>query len=83
MKPPAFAYYAPENLQEALELLGQHGGEARLMAGGQSLMPMLNLRLVRPAVIVDLNRVKELAYIQAADGSLHVGAMTRQRRPLR
>lgn len=79
MKPPVFEYHAPANLQEALELLGRYGGEARLMAGGQSLMPLMNVRLVRPAVIVDLNRVEELAYIQTADGSLRVGAMTRQR----
>ena len=79
MKPPAFEYHAPANLQEALELLGRYGGEARLMAGGQSLMPLMNMRLVRPTVIVDLNRVEELAYIQTADGSLLVGAMTRQR----
>jgi len=79
MKPAAFAYYAPANIPEALELLGRYGAQARLLAGGQSLMPLLNLRLVRPTVIVDLNRVEELSYIKTADGSLRIGAMTRQR----
>lgn len=79
MKPPAFAYYAPTNIPEALELLGRYGEQARLLAGGQSLMPFLNMRLVRPTVIVDLNRVAELAYVKAVDGGLHIGAMTRQR----
>jgi carbon-monoxide dehydrogenase medium subunit len=78
-EPPAFAYHAPANIPEALELLGHHGEQARLLAGGQSLMPLLNMRLARPTVIVDLNRIAELAYIKAADGRLRIGAMTRQR----
>jgi aerobic carbon-monoxide dehydrogenase medium subunit len=79
MKPPPFAYYAPSTIPEALELIGRYGDQAKLLAGGQSLMPLLNMRLARPTVIVDLNRVAELAYIKTADGSLRIGAMTRQR----
>ncbi|HEX6288046.1 MAG TPA: xanthine dehydrogenase family protein subunit M [Herpetosiphonaceae bacterium] len=79
MKPSAFEYYAPANLQESLALVREYGSEARLMAGGQSLMPLMNARLVRPTVIIDLNHVTELAYIQAAQQSLRIGAMTRQR----
>lgn len=79
MKPPAFEYHAPAQLQEALELLGRYAGAARLLAGGQSLLPLMNMRTIRPAVIVDLNRVAELAYIRAEGDSLRVGAMTRQR----
>ena len=56
MKPAKFDYYAPTTLDEALELLGQHGADAKTLAGGQSLMPMMNLRLVRPAVVVDINQ---------------------------
>ena len=56
MKPAKFDYYAPTTRDEALELLGQHGYDAKVLAGGQSLMPMMNLRLARPAVVVDINR---------------------------
>ena len=56
MKPAKFDYFAPATLDEALELLAQHGADAKVLAGGQSLMPMMNLRLVRPAVVVDINR---------------------------
>ena len=79
MKPAKFDYFAPATLDEALELLEQHGAEAKVLAGGQSLMPMMNLRLVRPAVVVDINRVEGLSSIHAADGTISVGALTRQR----
>jgi CO/xanthine dehydrogenase FAD-binding subunit len=79
LKPPQFAYYAPGALGEALEILGRYGGEARVLAGGQSLLPMLNLRLLAPPALVDLNRIAELAYIKEEDGLLRFGAMTRQR----
>jgi aerobic carbon-monoxide dehydrogenase medium subunit len=80
MKPPPFDYHAPRSLDEALALLAQHGDEARPLAGGQSLIPVLNFRLTRPAVLVDLNRVAELAGIADAEGAgLLIGAMTRQR----
>lgn len=79
MKPPRFDYVAPRSVEEALGLLGRHGEQARLLAGGQSLVPLLNFRLVRPAYLVDLNDVPGLAGIAAADGHLVIGAMTRQR----
>ena len=79
MKPPPFAYHAPESVDEALALLAQHGDEAKVLAGGQSLIPVLNFRLARPSVIVDLNRVAGLSGIDGSNGSLRVGAMTRQR----
>lgn len=79
MKPPRFDYHAPATVDEALALLGRYGGEAKVLAGGQSLMPLLNFRLSRPAALVDLNRIPALAYIQEMDGQVRLGAMTRQR----
>ena len=79
MKPPKFDYFAPETLEEALDLMSRHGADARVLAGGQSLMPMLNFRLARPSVLVDLNRVPALAGIENGGGTLGIGAMTRQR----
>ncbi|MBI4493051.1 MAG: xanthine dehydrogenase family protein subunit M [Chloroflexi bacterium] len=79
MKPPRFEYYDPASLDEALALLAQHGDEAKLLAGGQSLVPLLNLRLARPRVLVDLNPLDELAYVRAENGHLAIGALTRQR----
>jgi carbon-monoxide dehydrogenase medium subunit len=79
MKPAPFAYADPRTLDEVIEHLARHGDEAKLLAGGQSLMPMLNLRLARPAVIVDLNRVAGLDAIVERDGMLLVGALVRQR----
>jgi carbon-monoxide dehydrogenase medium subunit len=80
MKPPAFSYYRPDSLDEALALLAEHGPDAKPLAGGQSLVPAMNFRLARPAVLIDLNRIGSLAGIEpAADGSLRIGAMTRQR----
>ena len=79
MKPPSFDYHAPKSAADALELLGRYGADARLLAGGQSLVPLLNFRLSAPAVIVDLNRAADLAYIKEEDGQVRMGAMTRQR----
>jgi carbon-monoxide dehydrogenase medium subunit len=79
MKPPRFDYEAPTTLAEALALLGRHGEQAKALAGGQSLVPLLNFRLTRPQVLVDLNGIPELAGIREADGALAIGAMTRQR----
>lgn len=80
MKPAPFAYFAPQEIDEALHLLEQHGDEAKILAGGQSLMPLLSLRLARPGVIIDINRLASLAFIrQGADGGLALGALTRQR----
>jgi carbon-monoxide dehydrogenase medium subunit len=79
MKPPRFDYEAPTSLADALALLGRHGEQAKPLAGGQSLVPLLNFRLTRPAVVVDLNGVAELAGIREGDGTIAIGAMTRQR----
>lgn len=79
MKPPVFQYHDPHTLPEALALLRSYGGEAKVLAGGQSLMPLLNLRLVRPRALVDINRIPELDYIREEDGWVCVGAVARQR----
>ena len=79
MKPVKFDYHAPASLDEALALLRRYGGDAKILAGGQSLMPLLNFRLSRPAALVDLNRIPSLAYIEEHDGQVRFGAMTRQR----
>jgi carbon-monoxide dehydrogenase medium subunit len=79
MKPAPFEYAAPETVEEAVSLLRRYEGEARALAGGQSLVPMLNMRLARPAALVDLNRIRALDYIRETDGVLAIGAMTRQR----
>lgn len=79
MKPAPFEYFAPTSVAEALALLAQHADDAKPLAGGQSLVPLMNFRLARPGVVVDLNRIPELQYIRAHDGGLAIGAMTRQR----
>ncbi len=79
MKPPKFAYHAPATVDEAIALLTRYGDDAKLLAGGQSLMPLLNFRLTRPAALIDLNRVEGLAGIREVDGQVRFGAMTRQR----
>ena len=80
MKPAPFEYYAPLELQEALDLLERYGDEAKILAGGQSLMPLINLRLARPRVIIDINRLCNLDLISTApDGGLTIGALARQR----
>jgi carbon-monoxide dehydrogenase medium subunit len=80
MKPAPFEYFAPLELPEALDLLERYGEEAKILAGGQSLMPLINLRLARPRVIVDINRLRNLDAISTAtDGGLTIGALARQR----
>ncbi len=79
MKPPRFEYFAPTSVEEALALLAEHGEEAKVLAGGQSLVPLLNFRLVRPAYLVDLNEISGLDGIREEDGWLVIGGMTRQR----
>ena len=79
MKPPPFRYLTPRSLVEALDLLKDLPGDARILAGGQSLVPLLNLRLAYPEVLVDLNQVEGLSYIRDDGGRLRIGAMTRQR----
>ena len=79
MKPARFDYHRPASLEEAITLLTRYGGEAKLLAGGQSLMPLMNFRLARPTALIDLNGIASLAYIREDDGHLRFGAMTRQR----
>jgi aerobic carbon-monoxide dehydrogenase medium subunit len=78
MKLPAVGYEAPKTVSEALELLAEHQDEASVLAGGQSLIPLLALRLAQPAVLIDINGVAELYGVSAADGWVTVGAMTRE-----
>jgi carbon-monoxide dehydrogenase medium subunit len=77
MKPPPFEYYRGTTVEEAVALLGQYGSDAKVLAGGQSLLPMMKLRLARPRVLVDLHRVRDLAYVRQVDGALAFGAMAR------
>jgi len=79
VKPAPFDYLAPTSVEETLDVLREHGDDAKVLAGGQSLVPMLNFRLARPAVLVDINRVVGLDGIDVEDDTLRVGAMTRQR----
>ena len=78
MKPAPFDYFDPDSLDEALDLLNQYGDDAEIIAGGQSLGPILNMRLSAPKVLVDLNRVTTLDYQREENGGLALGAMTRQ-----
>ncbi len=79
MKPAPFKFLSPGSLEEALALLADHAADAKVLAGGQSLIPAMNFRLVQPAILIDLNRVTELAYVESdGDGGLRVGAMARQ-----
>lgn len=78
MKPRKFAYCRPDSLDEALALLAEHGDDAVVMGGGQSLMPMLNLRLVDTPMIIDIGRLPELGFIRAVDGWLEIGASVTQ-----
>jgi CO/xanthine dehydrogenase FAD-binding subunit len=80
VKPAPFEYVAPDSVEAALAVLAERGAEAKVLAGGQSLVPMMNFRLARPGVLVDLNRLRELDYVRADGGALRLGAMTRQRR---
>jgi aerobic carbon-monoxide dehydrogenase medium subunit len=79
MKPPPFEYFAPSSVDECVALLTEHGEDAKLLAGGQSLVPLMNLRLAAPEVLIDLNGVGELARIERDNVQLVVGAMTRHR----
>ena len=79
MKPPRFQYCAPGMLDEALALLDQYGEDAKILAGGQSLIPLLNMRLAGPQYLIDINHISELNYIEPEDGYLAIGANVRQR----
>jgi carbon-monoxide dehydrogenase medium subunit len=79
VKPAPFAYVRPDTLDEALEVLAAHGGDAKPLAGGQSLVPAMNFRIARPAMLVDLNRVNTLGGVSETTDGLRIGAMTRHR----
>jgi carbon-monoxide dehydrogenase medium subunit len=79
VKPPPFDYAAPDTVDEAVSLLKEHGDEAKVLAGGQSLVPLMALRLARPSVVVDLGRVAELRYVRHSDDIVRIGAMTTHR----
>ncbi len=76
MYPRAFEYFAPDSIPEVLELLSRYGEEAKLLAGGQSLIPLMKLRLVNPRILVDIGRLQHLAYVREEDDSLRLGALT-------
>ncbi|HEX6747994.1 MAG TPA: xanthine dehydrogenase family protein subunit M [Longimicrobium sp.] len=78
MKPAPFEYFRPDTIDGAIELLVQHGWDAKLLAGGQSLVPAMNFRLAAPGVLIDLNRIPGLDYIREDGGGLRIGAMVRQ-----
>jgi len=78
MIPSSFDYLAPTTVGEAVSLLRLHAGEAKILAGGQSLIPMLKLRLAEPAVLIDINRISGLGYVEERDGSLRIGALARE-----
>ncbi len=77
MKPAPFVYFAPETIDEVVQALGEHGSDARVLAGGQSLVPMMNMRLARPSALVDVTGVSELCGVRT-NGELAIGASTRQ-----
>ncbi len=77
MKPPAFEYVRPANLAEALAALGRHGAKGKILAGGQSLIPMMNLRLARPEVLIDINRLPDMSEIKLEGSELAIGALAR------
>ena len=79
MKLPTFDYAAPDSIDAALSLLHEHGDEGKVLAGGQSLMPLMALRLARPSIIIDLNRLDGLSAVAVTDGRLSIGAMVRER----
>ncbi|TAK81785.1 MAG: xanthine dehydrogenase family protein subunit M [Betaproteobacteria bacterium] len=77
MKPASFAYHRPRSLGEALALLAEHGAEAKPLAGGQSLGPMMNMRLAQPARLIDLNAIKGLDFLNETENAVEIGALTR------
>ncbi len=79
MKPPKFAYHAPATVEEALGLLAEHGDDAKVLAGGQSLMPLLSLRLARPEALIDLGGIASLSHIGVDDDVVTIGAMVTER----
>lgn len=78
MIPPAFEYLRPKTVPEAIAMLQQHGDDAKVLSGGQSLIPMMKLRLARPSHLIDINRISGLAYIKEDGGFLKIGGLTRE-----
>jgi carbon-monoxide dehydrogenase medium subunit len=78
MIPPAFEYLRPATIPEAIALLQQHGEDAKILSGGQSLIPMMKLRIARPAYLVDINRIAGLSYVKEEGGFLKIGGLTRE-----
>src|SRR5271163_1816496 len=78
MIPPSFEYFRPKTIPEAVALLQQHGDEAKILSGGQSLIPMMKLRLARPGYLIDINRISGLSYVREEDGFLKIGGLTRE-----
>src|SRR5262245_23605388 len=78
MIPGKFSYHAPASLPEAISLLSMFGGEAKVLAGGQSLIPLMRFRLAQPEHLVDINRIDGLAYVEERAGDLRIGALTRE-----
>ena len=79
VKPAPFTYHRTRDVAETVALLAELGDEAKILAGGQSLVPMMNFRLARPSALVDVTRIPGLDYLRAGDDGLHVGALTRHR----
>src|SRR5215467_12859128 len=78
MIPPSFEYLRPKTVPEAIALLQQHGDEAKILSGGQSLIPMMKLRIARPGYLIDINRISGLSYIKEEGGFLKIGGLTRE-----
>jgi len=78
MIPPSFEYLRPKTVPEAVAMLQQHGDEAKILSGGQSLIPMMKLRLARPGFLIDINRIAELSYVKEDGGYLKIGGLTRE-----
>ena len=79
MKPAPFEYHAPTSLEQALEFKARYGDDAKLLGGGQSLVPAMNFRIMQPSMLVDLNRMDELSYIHEAGDVIRIGSMSRER----
>jgi aerobic carbon-monoxide dehydrogenase medium subunit len=78
MIPPSFEYLRPKTVPEAVAMLQQHGDEAKILSGGQSLIPMMKLRLARPGFLIDINRIAGLSYVKEEGGYLKIGGLTRE-----
>lgn len=78
MIPPSFEYLRPKTIPEAIQMLQQHGDAAKILSGGQSLIPMMKLRLARPGILIDINRIAGLSYVKEEDGYLKIGGLTRE-----